>query len=495
MDKNVNEKDALREDLDVAELNRGIESFLGGGGPAGGASAGEDSGARSAVLHQKEITYASAEALRRRRRRRRVTVFLLVICLIAGAVIGVPYSLRESGRKSLMEHANTEGIRAPETAEIKADGRVVIYDGHYYLRNEDVVSIVCLGVDRDESREEMAQQLVAGEQGQADTIFVAALDTSTGKFTLINISRDSMIDVDLYNVEGGYAGVEEMQICLAYAYGDGAHKSCENTEKSVSRLLYGMPMDAYVSIGIPAISVLNDAVGGVTVTVLEDLSSRDPALVKGASVTLNGDQARTYVRSRDYVSTEANNTRMQRQRQYLTAFIRKVFASARRNISVILSLYQAAQTYMTTNLNIPRVVYLASLAMTTDFSERSIITVPGTAEMGETNVEFRVDEEALYRIILDVYYRETDEYGRLLDEPEAQTEAGLSGAEEIRTPAQTGTEAENASGSPAEPGQTGAEVTPAGAQGLPGGQTAAGGDAPGEEGNQDEVSVDAHVLH
>ena len=314
-------KESVRESLDglldISEINREIRN-LAGTAPSGKETAGDGG---SEILAQKEIRYVSVGEQRRRKRRRRLIVFLLIIALLGGFFVGVPYTLREAGRKSLLAHENTEGIAAPEEAEVTEGGRYVTYKGHRYVRNDSIISILCLGVDRDEKMEAKAETLVAGEQGQADTIFVAALDSGTGELTLINISRDSMVDVDLYNTEGEYAGVEEMQICLAYGYGDGRAKSCENTARSVSRLLYGIPMDAYASLDIPAISVLNDAVGGVPVTVLEDLSSRDGALVKGAHLILNGEQARIYVRSRDHQSTEANNSRMQRQRQYLTSFL------------------------------------------------------------------------------------------------------------------------------------------------------------------------------
>ena len=49
--------------------------------------------------------------------------------------------------------------------------------------------------------------------------------------------------------------------------------------------------------------------------------------------------------------------------------------------------------------------------MTKDFSDQNIITVPGTIEkgtaaFGEEHAEFTADEEALYQIILDVFYNE-----------------------------------------------------------------------------------------
>ena len=358
-------------------------------------------------------------------------VFILILLLAAGVLLGTALYLRQRGRGILLENRDGEELQiaAPPEAQVFEGGRLVTYKGQNYRRNEKIVSILCMGVDRDEETIAKADTLKAGEQGQADTIMVAALDTETGDLNVINISRDSMTDVDLYNTDGEYAGVEQMQICLAYAYGDGALLSCENMAKSVSRLLYGIPIDAYASIGIPAISVLNDAVGGVTVDVLEDFSERDLVMFKGARVTLNGRQAAMYVRSRSHSTPDANSLRMARQRQYITAFLQQVQKRARQNLSVVLSLYQALQTYMITSLDLSQTAYLASIALLKDITPGSMITVPGTAEQKGEYAEFYVDEDALYQIILDVYYEKTDEEGN----PLMKTETELPQTEEYQT--------------------------------------------------------------
>ena len=65
-------------------------------------------------------------------------------------------------------------------------------------------------------------------------------------------------------------------------------------------------------------------VGGVTLTVTSDFSAIDPHLVEGETITLYGDQALTYVRSRYNIDDETNLARMARQRQYLAALEEKL---------------------------------------------------------------------------------------------------------------------------------------------------------------------------
>ncbi len=357
----------------------------------------------------------SSQMAQLKKERRRSLFFVpaivlgVLILIAAGAAAGV-YGLYSAGRKSLLTHKAEEGVEitAPEDATVEENGNLVTWKGKKYKRNENIVAILGLGIDK---KTEGMEAMIPGEAGQSDTIIVGALDVETGNLDLINISRDSMADIDLYNENGEYSATERMQICLAYAYGDGKEKSCENARKAVSRLLYGIPIDAYFSITVPAIGALNDSIGGVEVEVLEDLSSADPALTKGARVQLKGEQVRTYVISRDWFDVEANNGRMMRQRQYMAAFMRKAIGLMRQNISTVLTIYEAVRANMVTDLSLSRMVYLARLAMTKDFSEQNILTVPGTIEkgtaaFGEEHAEYTVDEEALYQIILDVFYQE-----------------------------------------------------------------------------------------
>ena len=82
-----------------------------------------------------------------------------------------------------------------------------------------------------------------------------------------------MVDVNVCDSAGKFLGTERLQICLAHAYGDGAESSSENLKLSVSRLLFGIPINAYFTLDLDAISILNDAVGGVTVDVIDDVLS------------------------------------------------------------------------------------------------------------------------------------------------------------------------------------------------------------------------------
>lgn len=336
-----------------------------------------------------------------------VLVAILSVLLVFAVIgVGILLFLRSQGESRLRQGEVKEEITAPDGVQIEEDGKYVIYNGEKYCYNDHIINILCMGID---TSIQGTEEGVIGENGQADAIILAVIDAQTGQLHLINISRDSMVDVNRYNVEGKYLGTEKMQLCLAYSYGDGKDDSCLNTARSVSRLMYGMPIHAWAAIDYSGISILNDEVGGVTVEILEDLSYKDPALVAGRTVTLTGQQAHTYVRTRDTSLLESNNQRMARQKQYMTAFLKTFFSKTKSDLTLPLKLYQNAAGYMVTDIGPQETVYLSSLVLQKGFSEGDMDSVPGQIVQGEVYAEFIPDDKALYELILKVFYTKVDE--------------------------------------------------------------------------------------
>lgn len=329
-------------------------------------------------------------------------IFGMLVLLLATAV-GAYFYLNKKGEAQLKKNQSIASITAPEEASSEDDGKTIVYNGAKYKYNEDNINILFMGVDRD--MQDTGEKVI-GENGQADVLIWAALDSKTGHLSLINISRDAMVDVNKYNVEDKYLGTDKMQLCLAYSYGDGKEKSCENTLQSVSRLMYGMPVNAYVAIDYSAIAPLNDAIGGVTVNVLEDLTQSDSALKAGETVTLHGEQAQTYVRSRNTEVLDSNNQRMERQKQYIDAFLQQAISQTKKNLTLPVTLYNDVSDYMVTNISASEVTHLATLMIQNGVSGGDILTVPGEVTQGDVYAEFNPDDKELYKLILSVFYKE-----------------------------------------------------------------------------------------
>ncbi len=334
---------------------------------------------------------------------------LIAILVIIAAVLTI---LMFKGQKAALgANKEVENIVVPAEVEEEAtvetdsdENTYIFYNGKKYIYNDKVTTILFAGIDQHADE----QLGTFGTAGQADTIFTAALNTETGKYKLMAISRDTMTDVNILDKNGKFIGTEKQQVCLAYAYGDGKEGSCENLKRSVSRILLGVPVNSYAAIDLDAIPILNDGVGGVEVTVNEDLTRYNPSLWLGASLTLDGKQAETFVRARDiYGDENQNNLRMERQKIYLTSFIQKTLALTKQDIKTPLRLYNSVSDYMVTDIDTSMITYYTSVFLKTGFSaEENLIKLPGTTTASDKYAEYYIDSSALFDIVLDTYYTE-----------------------------------------------------------------------------------------
>ncbi len=343
---------------------------------------------------------------------RRQKIFLIIFIpffvFLTGALTFGLY--RMWGRSRLDSHA--EALRAIQIEEqgteeesgLFLEEGQVLYRGELYEYNDDLLTFLCLGVD---SRQDIQKEKTPGAAGQADTVILAVMDTVQKNLKLINISRDTMAKIKIYDKNGIYLYDKEAQLALQYAYGDGREKSCLLMEQAVSRLFYGIPIHGYGAIDVKAVAGLNDLVGGVEVTVIEDLSRFTPDLALGNTLRLTGRQALHYVQERDVESEAlgANNLRIERQKQYLQAFWQEVKEETKKDLSIPLKLYQTASRHMVTSITADQAAYLGTIALDCTFDGEDMLSVAGTVEKEDVYEEFYVDEEALYDLILRVFYR------------------------------------------------------------------------------------------
>lgn len=323
-----------------------------------------------------------------------IAILSTILALIIGCV-GAFFVMFNIGRNALFD--NDINISAPVDAEVTDNGMYVLYDGVQYKFNENVTSVLCMGIDRDSIDDVNAQE---GSGGDADTIFVLTLDLETGRTSVINISRDTMAEIGIYSDEGAYVGTKEEQICLAYAYGDGKETSCDNQLAAVRKLLFNVPINSYLALDMDGLVALNDVVGGVTVTSPETIGDFNA----GETYTLHGEEAESFVRSRSHATIEGNSLRMQRQKTYLESFASTVFTKTKSDITTPVTIFNEASPYLCTNINASKVAYLSVNAMRGNFKEFDIRGIDGEMKKGETYAEFYPDEDKLFRLILDIYY-------------------------------------------------------------------------------------------
>ncbi len=345
-------------------------------------------------------------------------VFGVIAAVIIGILVIIAVTLivlMYKGEKDALgaNRAAMGGIVVPaETnASVETDpedtNTYIYYNDKKYMYNDKITTILFAGIDTHEEQ----QTGKLGGYGQADCIIVCALDTESGNYKMMAVSRDSMVDVDEYDASGNYSRTVKEQICLAHGYVDGKEGSCENLKRSVSRLLFGIPVNSYAVIDLDALGILNNDVGGVHVTVNEDLTSRDPSLYEGADLVLDAKQAEAFVRYREmYGDGTMNDRRMERQKIYLEEFIKQTLALTKKDITTPVRMYNDAKDYMTTDIDVSRVTYYASVFLKSGFSaDKNFIKVPGEASLGDKGyAEYHVDNKALFDMILDTYYIEVE---------------------------------------------------------------------------------------
>lgn len=325
-------------------------------------------------------------------------ILAVVLVLLAGMLLLQRWENTQDAPVSSSGEASSVEADAP------VDGReITYYNGTAYAKKEDLETVLLLGVDKFEG--ETPEGYVNNQQ--TDFLLLLVMDKENETCTPIQLNRDTMTEIQILGVTGEPAGTFTGQLALAHTYGSGEEDSCENTVLAVSNLLYGMEIDHYVSLTMDGVALLNDLVGGVTVEVLDDFSGIDDSLVQGETVTLQGQQALTYVRSRGGLEDSSNLHRMERQRQYLSALQQQLKAAVQQEDGFTLDALLQLNEYMVSDCTVEQLSALADNMAHYQVSD--ILTTPGDAQEGEEFMEFTVDEAALQQLVMDVFYEPVEE--------------------------------------------------------------------------------------
>lgn len=320
-------------------------------------------------------------------------ILAAVLVLLAGMLLLQRWENTQDAPVSSSGEASSVEAGAP------VDGReITYYNGTAYAKKEDLETVLLLGVDKFEG--ETPEGYLNNQQ--ADFLLLLVMDKQHETCTPIQLNRDTMTQIQILGVTGEPAGTFTGQLALAHTYGSGEEDSCENTVLAVENLLYGVEVDHYVSMTMDGVALLNDLVGGVTLEVLDDFSGIDGTLVQGETVTLKGQQALTYVRSRGGMEDSTNLHRMERQRQYLAALQGQLSSKAQSDEGFTLEALLQLNEYMVSDCTVNQLSDLGdSLAA---YQVNDILTTQGEAQVGEEFMEFTVDETALQQLVLDVFY-------------------------------------------------------------------------------------------
>lgn len=326
--------------------------------------------------------------------RKKLILGILLVALVFAAVIGVAQILD-----------SREGKEAVAETDGSEDGvQKIFYNGEWYCQRDDVSSVLFIGIDKFEDYSVNENKGITNSQ-QCDFLGLLVIDEASESYKVIQINRDTMTEVPILGIEGYAAGSKNEQIALAHTYGSGGDDSCKNTADAVSALLFGTPVLHYASFVMDAVPVVNDAAGGVTVKIENDFGASDPDFVKGQTITLNGEQALRFVRSRmEMEDNPTNIARMERQRVYLSQLKNQIFDRCQNDSSFMIELLGDVGQYMTSNLSVNQLSDI--FYNLKDYKFEGFVLPEGEPSQGTEFAEFYVDDEALKKMVVETFYRQ-----------------------------------------------------------------------------------------
>lgn len=305
--------------------------------------------------------------------------FMCVTVFILGGITVLGVSGKYNLERQAVSYA--AGVRGGVQAVSAQPGRedawqegMVRFDGRNYRYNEGILTFLLMGIDGE--KEEISGSYTDGRQ--ADALFLLVLDTHKEVITVIPVNRSTMTEINIYDEEGVCKDTVTAQICLQHGYGGGGKVSCEYQMNAVSNLFYGLPISGYLAVDMDVIPDVIELVGGIDLEVLEDVRGRNQEVIL-------------------------------RQSEYAAEFITKVKRLMKKDFTLPVRIYNEISDWTVTDITADEVAYLAMTAGGYRFDAGQVITVPGRSVSGESNEnsaydEFYVDEEALYELVLHVFY-------------------------------------------------------------------------------------------
>jgi LCP family protein required for cell wall assembly len=277
--------------------------------------------------------------------------------------------------------------------------------GDNYTSDHEFETYLFLGTDYSGNEEATGEDY---HGSMADFLNLLIIDHTAQTYSVLEIDRDTITEVTAIDENGERLGTGFFQICSSHWYGGDKAMSCENTVAALAGLLGGLPIDGYFAIPFEVMPEVNHLVGGVTVTIEDDgLTVIDPAFQKGATITLDDEQAAGFVRARMGVGEGTNEERMERQSQYMTAMMEQLKGKLDAEPDLALTLFDSLSSEATTNMNGKTVSRLGNDVL--QYTDKGKYRFEGSHEVGQAledgldHDEFYPDSESLTAVLTDLF--------------------------------------------------------------------------------------------
>lgn len=324
----------------------------------------------------------------KKEKRQRIILICAMLVLIFVAIF--------SGLQ-ILEATVLPGIVSPSETN---PSKTITRDGVEYFPRQDITVVMVLGIDQHGPVQDSGYHK---NPGAADMVMLLVFDETAKEYSVLQLNRDTMLEMTVLGIRGENAGTYYGQLALAHTYGSGLADSSVNVKNTLMKHIHGLTVDYYVTMNMDAIPIVNDAVGGVTVTVVDDFSEVNPSITKG-EITLRGDQVLDFVQTRKNVGDQKNTTRMERQQEYMTSFLKTLKEKAKEDAELAVKLYDQVSPYMVTDCSAETLSSMLNRYM--DYTMAEIISPEGESRVVEGYYEFYVDEDKFEDLIIEVFYKE-----------------------------------------------------------------------------------------
>lgn len=315
---------------------------------------------------------------------------LIVVCvLLALAAVGAVFA-------AVTLQAGKENLRAPMKEQ---ENLTLTYQGHEYMYNEDVVSVLIMGIDDESS-------YTGSDASCSDANFLITMDTTTNAVNVTTVPRDTMCEVDVYQ-DGKYKFTTHTNLGLAYAIDADKDTCAKNVVKSVSTIMEGMPVNYYFAMNVHAIEDLAAAVGGVKIEALQSIPGTN--IVEGEKIKLTGNDAYKYLQFRNIYEGESALDRQARQEQFIKAFMAK---AKKMSVDQLLKVVKTVSDYSITNLGAEEMSYLASCFLAGDKASVEMITLEGKTKTkvyqtdGLEHEYIELSKKSVHAAVIADYYKQ-----------------------------------------------------------------------------------------
>lgn len=331
----------------------------------------------------------------------RAVIEIIIAVLV---IVAVYFIIRGMDRRDMAQHAATENGTERTWEEFKEEAVSIKLNKKKYTFEHPVKTYLFLGTDKSGNEEAEGEDY---NGSMADALMLVAIDDTDKTYGILQLNRDTITEVPLLLKDGTADASAEIQLCTAHWYGKDKAASCENTEKTITKMLGGLPIDGYYALKMEAMTLLNHEVGGVTVTLEDDMSKLDPEMKKGATLTLTDHQAELLMQSRYAMEDDRNTERMRRQQIFMKAFMTKMKEKNAKDVNETINLYDRLRPYATTDIKMNDLTTM--LKNMQGYTDKGIITIDGESKIGEKlhdgkkHWEFYMDKDSLESAMKKLY--------------------------------------------------------------------------------------------